>query len=127
MKSRPRHAPALAALIATAWSENAPDAKFAGMTLLEFQNATQPVNGKREALVALHTQRRAMQEERDLADKAAIDLIQRVVASVRADINYGPDAPLLAAMRYVTRSNRKSGLTRKTQASANAEPLVKSA
>lgn len=127
MKSRPRHIPGLAALVTAAWTENAPAALFAGMTLAEFQTAIQPSTDTRGQLVSLATQRRAQQDERDAADNATRDAIQRVVGAIRSDPAHGPDSPLLTAMGYATRSSRKSGLTRKVPVTVNTVPLAKAA
>jgi hypothetical protein len=112
----------LAGLVAATWNDNAPESQFAGMTLAQFKAAAQPTVETRNALLALNAQRRAKQDERNAADNAARDLIQRVVASIRADAAHGADSPLLTAIGYVTRSARKSGKTNKpttTQAKAS--------
>lgn len=113
MKTRPKNVNALADLIATAWSDNAPDAQFAGMTLQQFINATKPSTDTRDALVSLTAQRRAKRDERVTVDAVTRDAVQRVVAAVKSDPDYGLDSPLLAAMGYVTRSARKTGKTNK--------------
>jgi hypothetical protein len=120
MKTRPKHIPALADLIGTAWEDHAPTASFAGMTQAQFLTATKPSTDTRSDLVSMTAQRRAKADARDQADTASRDTIQRVVAAVRADPNYGPDSPLLAAMSYVTRSARKTGKTNKTNGQATA-------
>jgi len=115
---RPTHVPALAALVAKAWKENAPDAKFAGYTVEQFEAACLPASDTRDQLLALDTQRRNVRKQRKNADRDARDAVQRVVSSVRADINFGPNAPLLTAMCFATRDSYKSGLTRKSKASS---------
>lgn len=113
MKTRPKDVSALAGLIGTAWGDNAPTAQFAGMTLQQFNNAIKPSSDTRDALVSLTAQRRAKRDERNASDAASRDAVQRVVAAVKSDPDYGMDSPLLAAMGYVTRSARKTGKTNK--------------
>jgi hypothetical protein len=105
----------LAELVATTWSDNAAEAQFAGMTLAQFKAAVQPTADTRNELLSLNAQRRAKQNERNAADNAARDLIQRVIAAIRADAAHGADSPLLTAIGYVARSARKSGKTNKAQ------------
>jgi hypothetical protein len=114
MKTRPKKVNVLADLVATAWNDHAPDAEFAGMTLAQFRAATKASWDTRDALVSLVAQHRAKQDERNSVDLASRDTVQRVVAAVRSDPDYGSDSPLLAAMGYVTRSARKTGKTNKT-------------
>ena len=121
MKTRPKHIPALATLIGTAWKDHAPAASFAGMTQTQFNTATKPSTDTRSDLVSITAQRRAKADARDQADAVSRDAIQRVVSAVRADPNFGPDSPLLAAMSYVTRSARKTGKTNKSSGSRQTE------
>jgi hypothetical protein len=67
----------------------------------------------REAVTSLQAQLRAKRDERAAADTVSRDTNQRVVAAVKADPDHGPDSSLLAAMAYVTSSNRKTGKTNK--------------
>jgi hypothetical protein len=113
MKSRPKQITALADLVATAWNENAPDALFAGLTLEQFRTATKPSADARGVVLSLTVQRRAKRDERNTADTASRDTVQRVVNAIRSDPAHGPDSPLLTAMGYVTRSARKTGKTNK--------------
>ena len=119
MKTRPTHVPELADLIAKAWEDHASDATFAGMSLSRFRTTVQPSDDTREALTSITGQRRAKRDERMAADRTSKDAIQRVVNHVKADPDHGPDSPLLAAMGYVTLSNRKSGKTNKKNGNGN--------
>lgn len=92
------------------------------MTLAEFLTATKPSADTRSDLVSLTSQRRAKADARNQADVTSRNVIQSVVAAVRADPNFGADSPLLAAMSYVTRSSRKSGKTNKTN--GNGQPAA---
>jgi len=44
---------------------------------------------------------------------------RQIVNAVRADPSYGSNSPLLAAMNYVIDSQRKSGLTKKSNGNGN--------
>jgi hypothetical protein len=117
---RPKHVPSLADIICSAWEDHAPNATFAGMTLAQFKSTTQPSTDTRSDLVSITAQRRGKADARNQADAVSRDAIQRVVAAVRSDPNYGPDSPVLAAMSYVTRSARKTGKTNKTNGNGQA-------
>ena len=55
---------------------------------------------------------------RDNADVTSIETVLNIVNSVRGDAAYGEDSALYASFGYVRKSQRKSGLTRATQAPA---------
>src|SRR5690606_23047387 len=102
-------------LFRIAWRELAPAETFAGMTLAEFESATEPPVLLREEILALMKQVEGKKTARAQADAAANELLDLVVNSVRGTPGYGPDSALYRAMGYVRRSERRSGLTRKGQ------------
>ena len=96
-----------------AWLENAPDTVFAGMTLIEFKEATNvPKNLQNEILALLQKAgRKKVEAQKSIAEAAeALDL---VVNSVRGTPGFGADSALYRAFGYVLKSERKTGLTRK--------------
>ena len=96
-----------------AWREIAPSTSFAQLTLAQFEAATDTALTVRQEIDALERQLVAKKVDRDLADQAANDLMDRVVNSVRGTPGYGADCSLYRAMGYVRKSERRSGLTRK--------------
>lgn len=99
--------------IGTAWRNLAPEGTFAGMTLEQFEEAVMPAIEKRQELLALEKQVEGKRTERALADKAAREVLEMVVNSVRGTPGYGSDSTLYRAFGYVRKSERRSGLTRK--------------
>ena len=96
------------------WETMAPAKTFGGMTLQQFQAALKPSLDTRRQLVSLEEQRMQVTAERDTADEISLEKIQQVVAGVLADPTEGPDSPLYQAFGYTRKSERKSGLTRKS-------------
>ena len=68
----------------------------------------------------MRTQITATEVARAKADVVTNPLNQQVVDSVKGDPAYGEDSDLYAAMGYVRKSARKSGLTRKKSNSDGA-------
>jgi hypothetical protein len=99
--------------IGAAWRNLAPEGTFAGMTLEQFEEAVMPAIEKRQELLALEKQVEGKRTERALADKAAREVLEMVVNSVRGTPGYGSDSTLYRAFGYVRKSERRSGLTRK--------------
>jgi hypothetical protein len=110
-----------------AWRELAPDESFAGMTLAEFEASTEPGIAARERLGVLRTLRAAAVQERELADERMRQTLALVINAVRGAPNHGEDSPLYRAFGYVPKSERGSGLTRKTStappAGSNADAV----
>ena len=106
-----------------AWRDIAPKASFAGMTLAQFEKALSPPRTLRGEIVALERQLEGKKAERLMADDAANELLDLVVNSVRGTPGFGRNCALYRALGYVRKSERKSGLTRKsgdTTVDANA-------
>ena len=96
-----------------AWETLAPNKTFGGMTLAQFQAATQPAQAARQRIDDLEDQLRQAQADRDRADEDFLAKAQLVVNGVLADPTEGPDSALYEAFGYTRKSERKSGLTRK--------------
>ena len=97
----------------TAWRELAPEAMFAGMTLVQFEAAIAPPETVRAEIAALAKQLEGRKTQRSIADVAAGKMLELVINSVRGTPGYGPDSELYRAFGYVRKSERKSGLGRK--------------
>lgn len=105
-----------------AWRELAPAAKFAEMTLAEFEAAVTPPEALRAEIKALEKQLEGKKTARSDADKAVGNLLELVINSVRGTPGFGRDSDLYRACGYVRKSERKSGLSRKPKkdSAANA-------
>jgi hypothetical protein len=108
--------------ITTAWNTLASTATFGGMTLAQFKTATQPSLDARTQIATLEDQLKAAHDARDDADQVTNGAIQKVVNGVKGDPNYGDDSDLYDAMGYIRKSARASGLTRKANGAAKAQP-----
>ena len=100
------------------WEENAPGATLSGMTLAQFKARVKPSLDVRDSIQLLEAQLAAARVARDNADVTSLETVLNIVNSVRGDAEYGEDSALYASFGYVRKSQRKSGLTRATQAPA---------
>jgi len=99
--------------VVDAWQTIRPAKQFAGMTLEQFKAKVQPSLDTRDQLVNLHNQATGSRTLRRQADAASLELAQLVVNGVKADAEEGENGSLYAAMGYVPKNARRSGLTRK--------------
>lgn len=106
-----------------AWTTLRPAKSFSGMTLEQFKAKVQPSLDLRGQLVTLRTQAVDSLVQRHLTDDASMAAAQLVVNAVKGDAEEGEDGPLYAAMGYVPKSLKASGLTRKGQTA----PVVQAA
>jgi hypothetical protein len=98
-----------------AWTTIRPTKSFAGMTLEQFKTQVQPSLAARDQLTTLQSQATDSRMQRRQSDDASNALAQLVVNSVKGDPAEGEDGSLYAAMGYVPKGARRSGLTRKGQ------------
>src|ERR1017187_5904329 len=92
------------------WTELAPTATFAGLTLKQYLAAVQPSFDARAQILKLETDLGAQQDLRDQVDVTTSTTNDKVVKAVVADANYGDDSALYERMGYVRKSVRASGL-----------------
>jgi hypothetical protein len=97
-----------------AWETLAPGKSFGGMTLAQFQAAAQPAQAARQQIDDLEDQLTQALAAREAADEAFLDKAQLVINGVLADPTEGDNSALYEAMGYTRKSERKSGLTRKS-------------
>lgn len=93
---------------------------FAGLTAQAFREATKPLLVVRQRIALLDQQRQGAMATRDMAEKEVTITLQLIVDSIKGDPAYGRDSELYAAIGYVTRSARQSGLKRKSTQPATA-------
>ena len=109
--------------VVDAWETLRPAKQFAGMTLAQFKAKVQPSLAARDQLLVLRTQATDSLLQRHQSDGATVGLAQLVVNAVKGDIEEGENGPLYAAMGYIPKSQKRSGLTRKGQTT----PVVQAA
>jgi hypothetical protein len=120
MPSNPQSIAAGTNAIINAWTTLAPAASFGGMTLAQYKAKVQPSFDARTAIDGLNAQLTAAMDTRDDADGVTSDTNQKVIKGVVGDPNYGDDSNLYEAMGYVRKSERASGLTKKSNAAQAA-------
>lgn len=106
--------------VTTAWETLAADKSFAGMTLAQFKTAVQPALDAQEKVTTL---RSSLVDARTVlvdSSRTGHDAALFIINGVKGDPIHGEDSSLYAAMGYVRKSDRKSGLTRKAQTSTVA-------
>jgi hypothetical protein len=108
-------------LFIAAWKKVAPDAIFAGMTLPQFELAVAPSEALRDEIRGLEQEVKAMKAEREDVDDAAEVLLELVINSVRGTPGFGADSQAYCAFGYVRKSDRKSGMTRKSKNATSAK------
>lgn len=111
--------------IINAWNTLAPAATFSGMTLAQYKTKVQPTFDTRTTIDSLDAQITSAHDARDTADAATVLTNQLVVNAVKGDPAHGEDSDLYQTMGYVRKSARKTGLTRKSNAAAQAAAVKK--
>jgi hypothetical protein len=108
--------------VLTAWETLAPTKSFGGFTLEQFKAAVQPVFDGRDKLAALDSEFADTETRLENDTQDGHDATLRVVNTVKGDPEHGENSPLYAAMGYIPKSNRNSGLSRKAQAAKAVAP-----
>jgi hypothetical protein len=104
-------------MVLTAWKTLAPDKSFGGMTAAQFEAQVNKSLAPRTRLEELDDEVKQQQALRESEDATTMSKINLIVNGVLADPTEGDDSALYEAMGYVRKSDRKSGLTRKKNAS----------
>jgi hypothetical protein len=100
----------------------APGKTFAGMTLDQFKAALAPSFATRDTIGQLDDQLTHAINQRDAADEVSLVKLQAVVAGVLADPTEGPDSSVYEAMGYTRKSERATGLTKKSSKTSGGTP-----
>jgi hypothetical protein len=108
--------------VLSAWNEIAPEGKFGGMTMADFQFALLPYTQARDALGATRTRLKAEFANKAAKEKAARKLAQRVVDAIRSDEAYGVDSSLYRAIGYRPVSERRS--PKRAASAAPSQPVT---
>ena len=98
--------------LVNAWQELASDKSFGGMTLAEFKTKVQLSVDSRQAVDDAAAQMTDATTRRQVSDAESLRLMQLVVNSIKGDPTVGDDSALYEAAGYVRKSERKSGLRR---------------
>ena len=98
--------------VVTAWTELAPTAQFAGLTLAQFEARVKPSFDTRTEVSTLATQLKAARQSRKNADAVSNDDALNIVNGVRSAPGFGENSALYKAMGYIPKNDRRSGLVR---------------
>ena len=105
--------------VVTAWTELAPTAQFAGLTLAQFEARVKPSFDTRTEVSTLETQLKAARQSRKNADAVSNEDALNIVNGVRSAPGFGENSAIYRAMGYIPKNDRRSGLVRPT-----ATPVV---
>lgn len=114
------------------WEKSCPEQPFAERTLEQFKQEMQLCLDAKANFEAADAQWEVARRERDVAYAKGNEQMLCVVNSVKGHPKYGENSPVYAAMGYVPKSERSSGLTRRrdpqkeTAKSPEKEPQVTS-
>ncbi|MBI3852533.1 MAG: hypothetical protein HY298_19925 [Verrucomicrobia bacterium] len=114
MKINPKRIAKRLQTVIDGWERLRPSKTFAGMTLDDFKSRVAPSLSTRVDLSTLQTQATNSRTTRHQSDIVSNDLANLVVNAVKGDPEEGEDGPLYAALGYIPKSARRSGLTRKS-------------
>ena len=98
-----------------AWAEGAPTVEFMGVAQTALSGKKAVIEAKKQTRSDLAAQLKMIDDEIDDLYADLDDTMVNVGNGVRGDKNYGDDSPLYGAMGFKRKSERASGLTRKTK------------
>ena len=108
----------------SAWTEFAQNASFAGMTLEGFKQAAESSVLARSSIESAKTNLKGGIALRKAADAVTLDLLNRVVSSVKGEAGFGNDCPLYRALGYKPASERRSAKRTAATHTAIATPAA---
>ena len=100
--------------ILKAWGQFAPTATFGGMTLAQYTTKVQPSLDARGQISTREAEIKSWADKRDDADVVTDATNATVIKGIVGDVAYGDNSDLYEACGYVRKSEKKSGLTRKS-------------
>ena len=104
-------------VMSDAWTEGAKTVDFNGITRVGFDTDISAAATADDEIDILEAQLKLKREARDDMYAALDEKRSKVGQGVAGNADYGDDSPLYGAMGFVRKSERKSGLTKKTKQS----------
>jgi hypothetical protein len=105
-----------------AWESNCPEQPFAEMTLAQYRQELQSYFDAKAKFAAADTTWETTRQERNTVYLKALELTKGVANSVKGHPKFGENSAVYAAMGYVPRNERSSGLTRKRDSETPKAP-----
>ena len=102
----------------TAWQEHAPDATFAQISLVEFEAQTSNLDLMIQQIKGMQSKLDGAKLARDKAVQELNEKMLLIAHGIRGTPQYGEDCPLYRALGFVPKSERKTGLQRKSRNTA---------
>lgn len=102
--------------VVEAWEKMRPDKVFFRLTTQLFRERAKPYTDAHAEILDLEARLARAVAKRDAAKPALLELLQGVVSSVKGDPDEGQNGELYAAMGYVPKNQRSTGLTRRVKA-----------
>jgi hypothetical protein len=102
--------------VVTAWDNMRPHKQFFGLTVEELKLRAKPYVDARAEIADLEARMAHAASQRDAASVGLLEVIQGVVSAVKGDPAEGQNGELYAAMGYVPKNQRASGLVRRGKA-----------
>jgi len=100
-----------------AWSKLRSDKSFSSLTLEQFDAQIKASYDVRAEIADAELRLQSANARRIIADAASLEIVRRIVNAVKSDPQEGEDGEPYAAMGFVRRSDRSSGLTRRRKKS----------
>jgi hypothetical protein len=122
MPNPPKEAVTKINVITQAWSNLRPTKSFGGLTLEQCNEEVKPSLDVRAEIAEAEGKLQSATARRVAADEASMAIVRRVVSGVKADPEEGEDGELYAAMGFVRKSHRSSGLTRRRKDESGTAP-----
>ena len=107
-----------------AWSKLRAGKSFSGLTLEQFDALIKPSYDARAEVADAELRLQSAKARLVNADAASLKIVRRIVDAVKSDPEEGEDGELYAAMGFVRRSDRSSGLTRRRKNAEEKEQSV---
>ena len=93
----------------------APDKTFGGVTFPQLEAQVGKSIAPRANIQRLEDEKKHLEATRDAEDIITMQYCEMIKKGVIADPDFGDDSALYEALGFVRKSNRRSGLTRKTK------------
>tara|TARA_A100001037_G_scaffold286393_1_gene294759 strand:- start:415 stop:813 length:399 start_codon:yes stop_codon:yes gene_type:complete len=109
-------------VLAVGWEKYAIDHKFSGYTLAQLKALIASLKELMAAMDALKLEYRGKIAARQSMGLELRDIRLRIVHCIRGHEDFGEDSEFYRFLGFKTKSERRSGLTRKTSDSTDAAP-----
>ena len=109
-------------VLASGWEKYAVDHKFSGYTLAQLKALIASLKELMAAMDGLRLEYRGKIAARQSVGLELRDIRLRVVHCIRGHEDFGEDSEFYRFLGFKTKSERKSGLTRKSTEVSGAEP-----